>query len=175
MQLSLSRHADLPDAPLVMDLARTEEQRQIFRLVFARQPMGRPFLAPPGLPAERVAVLRRAFMATLQDREFLAEAARTKLEINPVSGERVQAIVDHVDGTNVEARTIWQAHEIDGVTRVGSGKWEVRSGDLVEVGIRGVEDDYDLRGEMMRVVASHLPLPTPHRRKALPLASFFGR
>ena len=96
VQLSLSRHADLPDAPLVMDLARTEEQRQIFRLVFARQPMGRPFLAPPGVPAERVAVLRRAFMATLQDREFLAEAARTKLEINPVSGERVQAIVGEV-------------------------------------------------------------------------------
>ena len=96
VQLSLSRHADLPSVPLVMDLARTEEQKQIFRLVFARQPMGRPFLAPPGVPAERVTVLRRAFMETLQDREFLAEAARTKLEINPVSGERVQAIVAEV-------------------------------------------------------------------------------
>ena len=96
VQLSLSRHADLPSAPLVTDLASTEEQKQIFRLVFARQPMGRPFLAPPGIPAERVTILRRAFMETLQDREFLAEAARTKLEINPVSGERVQAIVAEV-------------------------------------------------------------------------------
>jgi tripartite-type tricarboxylate transporter receptor subunit TctC len=79
-----------------MDLAKTDEQKQISQLVFARQPMGRPFLAPPGIAAERVAVLRRAFMETLQDKEFLAEAARTKLEINPVSGETVQAIVREV-------------------------------------------------------------------------------
>ena len=82
--------------PLIMDFAKNEEQKQIFKLVFARQPMGRPFLAPPGIPAERVAALRKAFMDTLQDKEFLAEAARMKLEINPVSGEAVQNIVQEV-------------------------------------------------------------------------------
>jgi tripartite-type tricarboxylate transporter receptor subunit TctC len=92
-QLSLSRHADLAKVPLIMDFAKTEEQKQIFKLVFARQPMGRPFLAPPGIPADRVALLRKAFMDTLNDREFRTEADRMKLEINPVSGEAVQAIV----------------------------------------------------------------------------------
>jgi tripartite-type tricarboxylate transporter receptor subunit TctC len=64
--------------------------------VFARQPMGRPFLAPPGIPAERVAILRKAFMDTMKDGEFLAEAGKLKLEINPVSGDAVQSIVQEV-------------------------------------------------------------------------------
>jgi tripartite-type tricarboxylate transporter receptor subunit TctC len=102
VQLSLGRHPGLPTVPLIMDLARSDEQRQMFKLVFARQPMGRPFLAPPNLPAERVAVLRAAFMAALTDQEFLAEAAKMKLEINPVSGEAVQAIVQEVYQTPKE-------------------------------------------------------------------------
>jgi tripartite-type tricarboxylate transporter receptor subunit TctC len=96
VQLSLNKHADLPNAPLVMDLAKTEEQRQIFKLVFARQPMGRPFLAPPGIPADRMATLRKAFVDTMKDPGFLAEAEKMKLEISPVSGDAVQAIVQEV-------------------------------------------------------------------------------
>ncbi|MGA7486649.1 MAG: tripartite tricarboxylate transporter substrate-binding protein [Xanthobacteraceae bacterium] len=96
VQLSLSKHPDLPHVPLVMDFAKTDEQKQVFKLVFARQPMGRPFLAPPGIPAERVAVLRKAFMDTMKDGEFLAEAGKLKLEINPVSGAAVQDIVQEV-------------------------------------------------------------------------------
>jgi tripartite-type tricarboxylate transporter receptor subunit TctC len=96
VQLSLSKHPDLPDVPLIMDLAKNDEQRQIFKLVFARQPMGRPFLAPPGIPADRVSVLRKAFMETMKDGEFLAEAEKMKLEINPVSGSAVQEIVQDV-------------------------------------------------------------------------------
>jgi hypothetical protein len=96
VQLSLDKHADLPNVPLIMDFAKTDEQRQIFKLVFARQPMGRPFLAPPGIPADRVTILRRAFTDTMKDAGFLAEAERMKLEISPVSGEAVQAIVQDV-------------------------------------------------------------------------------
>ena len=108
VQLSLSKHADLPNVPLIMDFAKNEEQKQIFKLVFARQPMGRPFLAPPGMPAERVAALRKAFMDTLQDPEFLAEAARMKLEINPVSGEAVQDIVQEVYKTPKPSPPRWR-------------------------------------------------------------------
>ena len=86
----------VPKVPLIMDFAKTEEEKQIFKLIFARQPMGRPFLAPPGIPAERVTTLRKAFMDTLNDREFRAEAERMKLEINPVSGDAVQTIVQEV-------------------------------------------------------------------------------
>ena len=99
VQLSLSRHADLPNVPLIMDFAKTDDEKQIFKLVFARQPMGRPFLAPPGIPAERVEALRKAFMDTLNDKEFRAETDRMKLEINPVSGDAVQAIVQEVNRT----------------------------------------------------------------------------
>ena len=92
-QLSLSKHPDLPDVPLVTDFAKTDEQKQIFRLVFARQVMGRPFLAPPGLPEDRVAALRKAFMETMKDPAFMAEADKAKLEITPVPGEDVQKLV----------------------------------------------------------------------------------
>jgi len=96
VQLSLSKHPDLPNVPLVMDLANNDEQRQIFKLVFARQPMGRPFLAPPDVPSDRVSVLREAFMDTMKDGDFLAEAEKMKLEINPVAGDAVQEIVQDV-------------------------------------------------------------------------------
>jgi tripartite-type tricarboxylate transporter receptor subunit TctC len=100
IQLSLAKHPDLPDVPLITDLAKNEEQKQIFELVFARQTMGRPFMAPPGVPNDRVAALRTAFMATMKDPEFLAEAQRGKLEITPVSGEELQKIVERVYKTN---------------------------------------------------------------------------
>jgi tripartite-type tricarboxylate transporter receptor subunit TctC len=96
VQLSLTKHADLPNIPLVMDFAKTDEERRIFRLVFARQPMGRPFLAPPGVPADRTATLRKAFVDTMKDPAFLAEAEKMQLEINPVAGDAVQAIVQDV-------------------------------------------------------------------------------
>src|SRR5688572_7856059 len=70
MQFSLAKHADLPDVPLVMDLARNDEERQILRLIFGRQVMGRPYVAPAGVPADRADALRKAFMATMQDKEF---------------------------------------------------------------------------------------------------------
>ena len=99
VQLSLEKHADLPDVPLIMDFIKTAEQRAILRLVFARQVMGRPFLAPPGVPAERLAVLRRAFMETMKDPAFLAEAEKIKLEITPVDGEAVQRLVAEIYAT----------------------------------------------------------------------------
>ena len=99
VQLSLGKHPDLPDVPLIMDLVKTPEQRAILRLVFARQVMGRPFLAPPGLPPERLALLRRAFMETMKDPAFLAEAEKIQLEITPVDGEAVQKLVAEIYAT----------------------------------------------------------------------------
>jgi tripartite-type tricarboxylate transporter receptor subunit TctC len=101
-QLSLNKHPELPDVPLVIDLAKTEEQRQILKLVFARQVMGRPYVAPPDLPAERVAVLRKAFMDTMNDKDFRADADKAQLEINPVSGADVEKLVKEVYATSPE-------------------------------------------------------------------------
>jgi len=108
VQLSLAKHPDMPDVPLIMDFVKTEEQRGVMRLVFARQVMGRPFLAPPGVPGERIALLRKASMDTMKDKDFLAQADKLKLEITPVSGERVQELVAEVYRTppDIVKRTI---------------------------------------------------------------------
>lgn len=93
VQLSLHRHPDLPEIPTVMDFAKTDQDRQIFKVMLARQVMAWPFAAPPGVPAERVAVLRKAFDETVHDPEFLSEAERLNLEVTPVSGQRIQALI----------------------------------------------------------------------------------
>jgi tripartite-type tricarboxylate transporter receptor subunit TctC len=95
-QMGLSKHRDLPDVPLVIDLAGNDEDRAVLKAVFARQVMAWPFLAPPGTPPERLDVLRRAFMQTTQDKDFLAEAAKAGLEITPVKGEDIQKLVQQV-------------------------------------------------------------------------------
>jgi tripartite-type tricarboxylate transporter receptor subunit TctC len=93
LQLALKKHPDLPNLPLVMDLARNEEERQIFKLIFVRGALGRPYMAPPGIPAERAAALRKAFDEMVKDPAFLAEAKRSRLEITPISGEELQHLL----------------------------------------------------------------------------------
>jgi tripartite-type tricarboxylate transporter receptor subunit TctC len=83
-------------------LAKTDEQRQIFKMIFARQTMGRPYVAPPGVPADRLAALRQAFMDTMADKEFLSEAEQNKFESNPVSGEQLEALVKEIYQTPPE-------------------------------------------------------------------------
>lgn len=102
VQLSLNKHPDLPDVPLIMDFVENDEQRQILELVFARQVMGRPFAAPPGVPEDRVEALREAFMATMEDPEFLAEAETAELEITAVDGEQIQELVESTYGSPSE-------------------------------------------------------------------------
>jgi len=86
VQLNLTKSPDLPNVPLIGDYATSERQRQILKLVLSRQTMGRPFMAPPGIPAERQAALRKAFDDTMKDPEFLSDAKARGQEINPVSG-----------------------------------------------------------------------------------------
>lgn len=93
LQLGFRKHPDLPDVPLILDLARTEEERQIMRLVLVRGVLGRPFMGPPGIPTDRAEALQRAFSETLADPQFLAEAARLRLEITPISGEAIRELV----------------------------------------------------------------------------------
>ena len=88
--------------PFVMDYAKDDETRQILRLIFARLAVGRPFIAPPNVPADRVDALRRAFDATMRDPEFLADAERARLEITPLTGEEAQALIAEVYATPPE-------------------------------------------------------------------------
>ena len=79
--------------PLAIDFAKTPEDRQVMELVYGQLVFGRPYILPPGTPTDRVNVLRAAFMATAKDKAFLDDAAKARLEVDPVSGEEVQALV----------------------------------------------------------------------------------
>ncbi len=105
-QFGLSKHPDLPQVPSIVDLARTNEDRQLVDLLLAPLAMGRPFFAPPGVPADRVAMLRRAFDATAKDAEFLADAKKQKVELSPMPGEAVEALVRRIYATPAEVAAI---------------------------------------------------------------------
>src|SRR5205807_7142108 len=93
LQMALKKSPELPDVPLVMELAKTDRERQILRLVLARQAMGWPFIAPPDLPPGRAQALRKAFDDTMKDPEFLAEAKQRLLDVNPMSGADIGKLV----------------------------------------------------------------------------------
>jgi tripartite-type tricarboxylate transporter receptor subunit TctC len=93
VQLNLTKNPDLPDVPMIVDLATSEKQRQILKLVLSRQTMGRPFAAPPGIPEDRKQALRKAFDDAVKDPEFLAEAKQRKMDVNPVSGAEIEKLV----------------------------------------------------------------------------------
>jgi hypothetical protein len=99
VQMGLSPHPDLPDVPLVVDLARNEEDKAILELIFARQVMAWPYIAPPSLAGGRAEALRTAFWQTMKDQDFLADAQRSQLEIRPVAGEDIQKLVKAVYNT----------------------------------------------------------------------------
>jgi tripartite-type tricarboxylate transporter receptor subunit TctC len=92
-QVGAKRAHEIPDVPLVTELARSEEDRQVFKLISAAQALGRPYLAPPGVPAERLAILRKAFEATLKDQAFLAEAEKLQIDIDPIGADDVTQLV----------------------------------------------------------------------------------
>jgi len=99
VQAGLRKEPQLPDVPFAIDLARSEEQRQIVKLVLVSQEMARPFAAPPGLPADRRAALLAAFEQTLKDRAFLAEAKMANLDVDPVSAQEIDALLAEVYAT----------------------------------------------------------------------------
>jgi tripartite-type tricarboxylate transporter receptor subunit TctC len=101
-QWGLKKHPDLPDVPLVLDLAKSDADKQALRLGLARLEYGRPFFLPPGVPADRVEALRRAFDAAMKDPALLAEAEQSKIEIEPLTGEEVADLVRQVNATPPE-------------------------------------------------------------------------
>jgi hypothetical protein len=90
---------ELKDVPFVLDFARTGVEKQAIEFLYAGQGIGRPFVAPPELPAERLRMLRDAFNATMQDAEFRADAAKSKLELEPEDGEHLAALIAKIYAT----------------------------------------------------------------------------
>ncbi|HEU0072215.1 MAG TPA: tripartite tricarboxylate transporter substrate-binding protein [Alphaproteobacteria bacterium] len=96
IQIGYRKNPNLPDVPFVMDLAKTEEERQVFNLLFGWTVMGRPFLAPPEVPADRAAALRKAFDDTMKDPAFLEETAKLRLDIDPLPGAEIDKFLAEI-------------------------------------------------------------------------------
>jgi tripartite-type tricarboxylate transporter receptor subunit TctC len=93
VQFNLTKNADLPNVPMALERATSDEQRQVLRLLIAGQYVGRPFFSSPDIHADRKAALRAAFDATMKDPEFLAEAAKVDMEITPLSAGTIETFL----------------------------------------------------------------------------------
>jgi tripartite-type tricarboxylate transporter receptor subunit TctC len=93
LQTGDERHHAMQDVPLAVEKAKTEEGKSILRLYSTPEEIGRPFVAPPNVPNERVTALRRAFDATMKDKGFLEDSEKAHLEIDPVTGEDMDRIL----------------------------------------------------------------------------------
>jgi tripartite-type tricarboxylate transporter receptor subunit TctC len=98
-QWTLTKNPELPDVPMFLDQAKTDPERAALKLMLARLEYGRPFFLPPNVPPARVDALRRAFDATMKDPAYLAEADKLKIEVEPLTGEQVAALVEQVSRT----------------------------------------------------------------------------
>jgi tripartite-type tricarboxylate transporter receptor subunit TctC len=99
-QYGLKKHPELPDVPEVLSFAKTPDERSALLLLLATQEFGRPFIAPPGIPDDIADALRTSFMKTLEDPEFLADARRRGLDVDPMPGAEIQNLVDQLYATS---------------------------------------------------------------------------
>jgi tripartite-type tricarboxylate transporter receptor subunit TctC len=106
VQLSFAKHPDLPDVPLIFDTIKPDlvssvlpfdQIEMAWRIMLVQKAMGRPFVAGPQVPPDRVKALRDAFRAVVKDPEFRAEAAKSRNEIVPVDGEEIQTLLGQVE------------------------------------------------------------------------------
>jgi tripartite-type tricarboxylate transporter receptor subunit TctC len=99
LQMALDKQPELPDVPLIMDFAKTDEQRQVLNVILLPQLMGRPVLTPPEIPHERLEALRAAFDASMADPQFQAKAKSINLEVSAVSGKRLEGMINELFAT----------------------------------------------------------------------------
>jgi tripartite-type tricarboxylate transporter receptor subunit TctC len=96
LQMGMQKHPAIPDVPSALDLAKTPEDRQMLELVFAKFNLSRPYIAPPDLKPDLLAILRTSFQAALSDPLLLEDAKKTGMEIDPVTGEEAEKLVDRL-------------------------------------------------------------------------------
>jgi tripartite-type tricarboxylate transporter receptor subunit TctC len=98
-QWTLTRNSEMAEVPMFLDQAKSDADKAALQLMLARLEYGRPFFLPPSVPPARLEALRRAFDATMKDPAYLAEAEKLKIEVEPLSGEQVAALVEQVSRT----------------------------------------------------------------------------
>jgi tripartite-type tricarboxylate transporter receptor subunit TctC len=96
VQISFKSDAELAGVPLILDIAKTDAAREMLQFFFAPNEFGRPYLGPPGIPAERLALLRRGFDAAMSDPEFRADAEKSQMDVDPMTGEEMEALIKRI-------------------------------------------------------------------------------
>ncbi|MGE3248548.1 MAG: hypothetical protein AB7J19_19680, partial [Beijerinckiaceae bacterium] len=96
IQVGLKKEPELPDVPLLLDQPVPEKDKPLLKFMSEAVAVGRPVTTSPGVPAERVAALRKAFQDTIKDKEFIAEAQKMNAEIRPQTGDELAAIIKSV-------------------------------------------------------------------------------
>jgi hypothetical protein len=94
VQIGQLKNPHMPGVPFIMDYAKNDEDRQIFKLVFGWLDLERPIGAPPGVPQERVNALRTAFDSAMKDPALLADAEKVQVDIQPMTGQAIAIFVD---------------------------------------------------------------------------------
>jgi tripartite-type tricarboxylate transporter receptor subunit TctC len=102
MQGALHKDPELPDLPSALDFIKNDTDRKIMELYFTQKTAARPVIAPPDIPADRLATLRKAFIALATDQDFLADAEKSKLDVAPISGEAVEKVIAVIAATPPE-------------------------------------------------------------------------
>ena len=110
LQIGTAKSAELPNVPSIMDYAKNPLDRNALELLLAPDAFAWPFVVPPGVPADRIALLRQAFDETMKDLSFVSDAKQLGLEINSMSGEAMQAKIEHILG--FDASVISRAKEL---------------------------------------------------------------
>ena len=93
LQLGLESSAHLPGVPLAIELIKNPDDRKVWELLVIPQEFGRPFVAPPGLPPDRLAALQASFMATMADKDYLVDADKTKQFVDPLDAKQIEALI----------------------------------------------------------------------------------
>lgn len=107
-QMTEERDPTLKDVPTLLEFARTDEQRKVIMMMVATEAIGRSLIAPPGLPADRIALIRSAFDKTMTDPEFRAELDKAKLEFSPTPGVMLQKLVEDLVATPPEIVALYK-------------------------------------------------------------------
>jgi tripartite-type tricarboxylate transporter receptor subunit TctC len=103
IQVALKPDPELPNVPIITALAKTDAEKQALELLLAPQEMSRPYMTTPGVPPQRLAALRKAFMDTMKDPAFIADAQKLSIDIDPMDGKDINALVEKIYKTSPEA------------------------------------------------------------------------
>jgi tripartite-type tricarboxylate transporter receptor subunit TctC len=122
VQIGPRKERGFEQVPMLGDFARDQAQRDVLRVFSDEIALGRPYLAPPGVPAERVAALRKAFAATMRDPEFLADAKKLRLDVTPTSGQELQHLAAALTRTRSEVIKRVKAALVLDQSRAGKAK-----------------------------------------------------